>query len=409
MVKCGIVGLPNVGKSTLFNALLKKQVALAQNYPFTTIEPNVGVVEVPDERLEKLAEVIARESSGPVSTFPSVHGETVQGESASAQSKLKSVVDGEENIDLRAVGSLSSTATRDSKLKYPPIVPAVVEFVDIAGLVKGAHKGEGLGNKFLSHIREVDAIVFVVRDFKSEDIINTGENPIDDLEVLKAELLMKDLETLEKRLDTLGRELKPLSPNDPKRQSLVLLESAKRLVGEGKWLGDELTEEDLIKISELSLLSAKKIIVVINSDEADLGVKPLIEGAIRISAKLEEELAALLTDEQKDYLKELEIAESGLEKLAEQAYEVLGLETFLTAGSKEVRAWTIKKGCLAPQAAGVIHTDFEHGFIAADTVPFEKFVEVGGWKEVRAKGLVKTIGKNEVMPEDCVVEFKFSV
>ncbi len=357
-LKVGIVGLPNVGKSTLFNALLKKQVATAANYPFTTIEPNVGVVEVPDERLEKLKEVIDK-SEGLAPGFK--------------------------------------------------IIPAVVQFVDIAGLVKGAHKGEGLGNKFLSHIREVDAIVFVVRDFKSEDIINTGDNPKSDLEVLKAELLMKDLETLEKRLDTLERELKPLRPNDLKRQTLKVMENAKKLIGEGKWLVDELESEELAKIDELSLLSAKKIVVVVNSDESDLAKTAEIPGALRISAKLEEELAALSLNEQEDYLKELGIYESGLAKLAKRAYEVLGLETFLTAGSKEVRAWTIGKGSLAPKAAGVIHTDFERGFIAADVVPFDKFVQAGGWKGSRDSGFVKTIGKAEVMPEDMVVEFKFSV
>lgn len=354
----GIVGLPNVGKSTLFNALLKKQVALAQNYPFTTIEPNVGVVEVPDGRLAILADVI-KNSEGLSPGFK--------------------------------------------------IIPAVVEFVDIAGLVKGAHKGEGLGNKFLSHIREVDAVVFVVRDFKSEDIIKTGENPKEDLEVLKAELLMKDLETIDKVIEI--RDTKNVIGNKE------IAVKAKSLVEQGRWLADELTGEELSKISELSLLSAKRIIVIVNSDEGDLGkesesqrVKELeIEGAIRISAKLEEELAALSEAEQEEYMKELGVSESGLAKLAKRAYEVLGLATFLTAGPKEVRAWTIKKGSLAPMAAGVIHGDFERGFIAADVVQYEKFVEAGGWKESRSKGLVKTIGKAEVMPENSVVEFKFSV
>mgnify|MGYP001620091507 FL=1 len=181
------------------------------------------------------------------------------------------------------------------------------------------------------------------------------------------------------------------------------------MIEQGKWLADESTDEELSKISELSLLSAKKIIVVINSDEGDLSKAPEIEGAIRISAKLEEELAALTSEEQIAYLAELGVKDSGLAKLAKRAYEVLGLATFLTAGPKEVRAWTIKKGSLAPVAAGVIHGDFERGFIAADIVPFDKFVEVGGWKEAKAKGLVKTIGKSEVMPEGAVVEFKFSV
>ncbi len=359
----GIVGLPNVGKSTLFNALRSVQgkrsgLAIAANYPFTTIEPNVGIVEVPDVRLEKLKEV--REKS----------------EGLSAGFK---------------------------------IVPAVVEFVDIAGIVKGANKGEGLGNKFLSHIREVDAIVFVVRDFKNKEIIDTGESPDKDLEILKSELLLKDLETVEKRIDTLERELKPLSPADPKHGLLDLINRVKTVIEQGKWVGDGLTSEELEKIYDLQLLSSKKTLVVINSDEAGLVDKPPIDGAIRICAKLEEELGGLEPDEQKEYLKELGIKEPGLNVLIKKAYDVLGLATFLTAGPKEVRAWTIKQGSLAPVAAGVIHTDFERGFIAADVVSFDDFVQFVGWKGAREKGKVKTIGKAEVVAEGMVVEFRFSV
>ena len=354
----GIVGLANVGKSTLFNALLKKQVAASANYPFTTIEPNVGVVEVSDERLEKLKYVVEK-SEGLSPGFK--------------------------------------------------IISATVKFVDIAGLVKGAHKGEGLGNKFLSHIREVDVIVFVVRDFKNPDIIKTGENPKEDQEVLRAELFLKDLETLEKRIDSLGRETKAVSGNDLRKAVLSTLEKAKAEVEKGNWLAETLTDEELEKIADLQLLSAKKTIIVVNSDEEDLKNPAPIEGALRICAKLEEELAALSDSEQKEYLKQLGIEESGLEMLIEKAYETLDLATFLTAGVKEVRAWTFKKGTLAPQAAGVIHSDFEKGFIAADIVPYDKFVEVGGWQRAQEKGLVKTIGKNERMPENVVVEFKFSV
>ncbi len=349
-LKIGIVGLPNVGKSTLFNSLLKKQIAVSANYPFTTIEPNVGVVEVPDERLKKLKEVIDK-SEGLSPNFK--------------------------------------------------IIPASVEFVDIAGLVKGASKGEGLGNKFLSHIREVDAIVFVVRDFKNEDIIKTGENPESDLEILKSELLLKDLETLEKRAAV-------RDPNqDKKVLDAVLL--AKSLVEQGKWLSDQMNSEDIEKIFDLQLLSAKKYLVVVNSDETDLGEVSDLSGAIRISAKMEEELSALSDSEQKEYLTDLGVSEPGLNLLITKAYNVLGLTSYLTAGSKEVRAWTIKKGCSAPQAAGVIHTDFERGFIAADIVDFDKFVEASGWRGSRDKGFVKTIGKAEIMPENVVVEFKFSV
>ena len=354
----GIVGLANVGKSTLFNALLKKQVAASANYPFTTIEPNVGVVEVLDERLDILMDVVEK-SEGLSPNFK--------------------------------------------------IIPAIVKFVDIAGLVRGAHKGEGLGNQFLSHIREVDAVVFVIRDFKNPDIIKTGSDPVDDLEVLKSELLLKDLETLDRRLESLQRELKTAGQNDPKRIVLEILEKARRLVETGKWLAGILDFDELEKIKDLALLSAKKFIVVLNSDEADLKREVSVDKAIRICAKLEEEFAGLSADEQKEYLKELEIEDSGLEKLIKKAYEVLGLVTFLTAGAKEVRAWTIKKGTLAPAAAGVIHGDFERGFIAADIVDFDKFVEAGGWKSAREKGFVKTIGKGEVLPEDVVVEFKFSV
>jgi hypothetical protein len=218
---------------------------------------------------------------------------------------------------------------------------------------------------------------------------------------LTSELLLKDLETVEKVLAT--RNIKQETINR------IVLEKAKGLIEQGKWLADELAEEDLVKISELSLLSAKKIIVVINSDENDLSKPSEIVGAIRISAKMEEELASLAESEQADYLKELGIGESGLVRLSQKAYEVLGLVSFLTAGPKEVRAWTIKKGSFAPQAAGVIHTDFERGFIAADVVPFEKFVEVGGWKNSKEKGMVKTIGKNDVISDGLVVEFKFSV
>lgn len=362
-VFCGIVGLPNVGKSTLFNALLKKQVAASANYPFTTIEPNVGVVEVPDGRLEELKEVIEK-SEGLNPAFK--------------------------------------------------IVPAVVKFVDIAGLVRGAHKGEGLGNQFLSHIREVDAIVFVVRDFKNPDIIQTGTDPKSDLEVLKDELLLKDLETLEKRIDSFSRELKTAGSNDPRRKVLEVMESAKKLVEEGKWLADVMEEDDLQKIKELSLLSAKKYIVVVNCDEGELsGQGPTLSSlqgrTLMISAKLEEELSGLSEAEAKEYLAELGIEGSGLERLIKKGYELLGLSTFMTAGPKEVRAWTIKTGSLAPQAAGVIHTDFERGFIAADVIDWKGFVEVGGWKAARLAGKVVTIGKTEEIKDGMVVEFKFSV
>ncbi len=355
----GIVGLPNVGKSTLFNALLKKQVALSANYPFATIEPNVGVCEVPDERLLKLKEIVEKtEGLGP---------------------GFK-------------------------------IIPAAVSFVDIAGLVKGAAGGEGLGNQFLSHIREVDVIVFVLRDFKNEDIVRSGsENPKSDLEVLKTELMLKDLEVIDKRIDSLGRELKAVTPQDPRHQVLATLQKAKQLAEEGKWLEENLDIDELEKIKDLQLLSAKKSIYVINSDEDDLAKEPSIPGGIRICAKTEEDLASLDPEEQRLYLAELGVAEPGLNILIKKAYETLGLITFLTAGPKEVRAWTAQKGGLAPQAAGVIHTDFERGFIAAEIILWDQLVEAGGWQAAKGKGLVKTIGKTEEIKDGYVVEFRFSV
>lgn len=291
----GIVGLPNVGKSTLFNALLKKQQAYVANYPFATIEPNVGVVPVPDPRLAILADVVKTEK----------------------------------------------------------IVPAVVKFVDIAGLVKGASQGEGLGNKFLQHIREVDAILYLLRDFSDENIIRSGSvNPKDDLEILQMELELADLESKEK----------------------------------------------------INLLAKKPAIVVYNTDEDKLSGEGL-----RICAKMEEELANLSSEEQKEYLKQLGIEKTGLEKVIQEAFKVLGLQTFLTAGEKEARAWTIKRGTLAPQAAGVIHNDFEKHFIKADVIHWEEFVKAGGWGKAREVGKVRLEGRDYVMQEGDVVEFKVGV
>ena len=294
------MGLANVGKSTLFNALLKKQVALAANYPFATIEPNIGVVPVPDPRLAILADVV----------------------------------------------------------KTKRIVPATVIFVDIAGLVKGSSQGEGLGNKFLARIREVDAICYVLRDFSDENVVRAGSvDPESDYEVLRTELQLADLETVEKR-------------------------KAKK--------------KDVEEV--LSLLADKPAIKVLNVDEDKIVPR---EGYIVLSAKLEAELG--------DEVKDLGIAETGLEKLIKKAYEILNLQSFLTAGEIEARAWTIKRGTKAPQAAGVIHTDFEKHFIKADVINWEDFVDLGGWVKSREAGKVRLEGRDYVMREGDVVEFKVGV
>lgn len=316
----GIVGLPNVGKSTLFNALLKKQQAYVANFPFATIEPNVGIVPVPDTRLEKLAKAVA----------------------TSREPKL----------------------TREESL--PPIVPATCEFLDIAGLIKGASKGEGLGNKFLSHIREVDAICHVVRAFSDPDIIKQGvTDPKTDFEVVKLELDLADLDH-------------PDAPPLAEKPILVAL---------------NIDEKDLSKSKEIEIEFAKQ-----NS------LKP--EQVVAVCAKTESELSELSSDEQKAYLADLGIKESALDRLIKKAFATLGLNTFLTAGEKEVRAWTIKNGINAQSAAGVIHTDFIKKFIKADVCDFEKFVEAPGWKNARDKGYVRSEGRDYIMKDGDVVEFK---
>lgn len=339
----GIVGLPNVGKSTLFNALLKKQVAAASNYPFTTIEPNVGVVEVPDARLPVLAKIVNSNK----------------------------------------------------------IMPAVVKFVDIAGIVKGASVGEGLGNKFLSHIREVDAICHVVRSFSAEDVVQTGSDPMGDVEVINSELILADLATLDKQPEPRG---------SVEKEVILRWEVIKKLkerLNKGVLAREaQLTDEEKELVSELCLLTFKPVIYVYNVDEKDAGKE--IENGLSISAKIESELGDLGPEEQKDYLKSLGLSKSGLERLIELAYKTLGLISYLTAGEKEVRAWTIKNGTKAPQAAGVIHTDFEKGFIKAEVVAYDDFVSLGGWVNARARGKARFEGKEYVMKDGDVVEFKFN-
>jgi len=321
----GIVGLPNVGKSTLFNALSAKQQAYVANYPFATIEPNVGIVPVPDERLAELAEIVKTEK----------------------------------------------------------IMPATVKFVDIAGLVKGASQGEGLGNKFLSHIRETAVIAHVIRVFQDEKVVKEGMvDPKSDFETIKTELELADLEMIEKsekkmRVKTVERPEMEALPLLAKKPSLIVLN-----VG----------EEELKRFSEIEREYAKT-----------LGVE--VEQVVAICAKVEEELAELTNEERGEYLASLGIYESGLVRLIKKAYVVLGLMSYLTAGEKEVRAWTITKGTKAPRAAGVIHSDFEKKFIAAKVCTYTDFMEQNGWKGAAEKGKVRTEGKEYEMREGDVVEF----
>src|SRR3989344_2625358 len=384
-LSCGIVGLPNVGKSTLFNALLKRQASFAEasegqaglakvaNFPFTTIEPNIGVVPVPDSRLDKLAVVVAN----------------------SFTSEVKDVHTSEVS-------------------KKPPIVPATVEFLDIAGLIAGAHKGEGLGNKFLSHIREVSAVCHVVRVFTDPDIIKEGSiNPKSDLETVETELKLADLQTLEKQKDP---------GNTPNKELVKWCEVVTKLrvaLQEGVAAREvELNEEETKIAKQLSLLTSKPILICLNVDENDLKDANKLElkfaedlglhasQVIAISAKVESELSALDEGDQKNYLEDLGVKESGLERLINKAFETLGLITYLTAGEKEVRAWTIRLGSTSLTAAGEIHTDFIKNFIKADVVDFDKFIDSGGWKNAREAGFVRSEGKKYVVKDGDVIEFK---
>ncbi len=362
-LKVGIVGLPNVGKSTLFNALLKKRVALSANYPFATIEPNTGVVAVPDSRLSSLAEVVAREE------------------------KMETL---------------------------PPLVPAVVEFVDIAGLVKGASEGAGLGNQFLSHIREVDAIIHVLRDFDDENIVREGStDPKSDRETIETELALSDLQTIEKLVLAQEKQAK-VSKDSLDQSKLEILKLIQSDLGEGKTLGHFNVGDDRLKswFSTLPLLTLKPVLYVFNVEEGNyahsLEHEVVNENEIIISAKIEEELAELSEDERVEYLKELGVTEPGLNRLIKKAYILLGLVSFLTAGKKEVRAWTTKKGSKAPQAAGVIHTDFEKGFIRAQVIDYDKYIEAGSLVAAKTKGWVRTEGKDYEIKDGDVIEFLIS-
>lgn len=359
----GIVGLPNVGKSTLFNALLKKQQALAANYPFATIEPNVGVVPVPDERLNKLAEI---------------------------------------------------TKEEEKMSELPPLKPAMISFVDIAGLVKGASEGAGLGNKFLSHIREVRIIAHVVRAFTDEDVVREGSiDPVSDYMTINTELMLADLQTVEKQ-----RESKAVK-TDPVKKSAI--EKLYNSLNSGKSAREAvLNEEEQEAIKDLWLLSSKPEIIVLNVSEENYNPVGITENIQKFSkllnqpehkfavicAKIESELSELSSDEQKEYLNGLGLTQSGLEQLIQKAYRELGLISFLTTGEKETKAWTIQKGITAQMAAGEIHTDFIKKFIKAEVISFEDFVVNKGWKGNRENGKARQEGRDYIMHDGDVVEFK---
>ena len=363
MLRAGIVGLPNVGKSTLFNALVENAKAQAANFPFCTIEPNVGVVAVPDPRLAVLTEISTSENT----------------------------------------------------------IPARMEFVDIAGLVKGASKGEGLGNQFLANIREVDAIVHVVRCFENDDIIHVDGSidPIRDAEIINLELALSDLEQIERRMERVRKQAR----RDPEAQAeLAVLEKIQPVLAEGKSARTvQLEDDEELLIKSLGFLTRKPIIYAANVSEDELAdgnawvekVRTLAAEeeaqVVIISAQVEAELLELPADERTDFLEALGVEEGGLKSLIRATYDLLGLRTYFTTGPKETRAWTIIAGMSAPQAAGVIHTDFERGFIRAETITYKDLVEHGSMNAAKEKGLVRSEGKEYTVKEGDVMLFRFNV
>lgn len=361
-LQIAIVGLPNVGKSTLFNALTKSHTAQAENYPFCTIDPNVGVVEVRDERLDKLADLV----------------------------------------------------------KPQKVIPAIVEFVDVAGLVKGASTGEGLGNKFLAHIRECQAIAHLIRFFEESDVTHVHEeiDPKRDREIIESELLLADLQTIEKRMVKSAGEAR--SGDKEKKAYHELLIKLNNEMQKGELANQiDFTDDEQELLRDLHLLTMKQIMYVVNMDESKVGSIDLSElrqrldvpensTIIPISAKIEAELIGFDDDEARDYLKTIGLEETGLNRVIQEAYSHLGLQTYFTAGPKEVRAWTIRKGINAPQAAGVIHTDFEKGFIRAEVIAYKDFVESGGEQNAKEKGLMRSEGKDYIVIDGDVILFLFS-
>ena len=353
--KCGIVGLPNVGKSTLFNALTNSSKAQAANFPFCTIDPNIGIVPVPDFRLDELVKI--------------------------SNSKKK--------------------------------INTTISFVDIAGLVEGASKGEGLGNKFLSHIREVDAIVHLIRCFDSNDIqnVNPTVDPLRDLEIIETEMALADLESIQKRLDKKNKK------NDNEIQ-IKILESAQKLINENKNISELYNEFEIKSVKLSGLLSIKPKLYVCNVDEESIenGNKYTSnfiskygqQNTLIISAEIENQLNQLDGDERKNYMSMINVKDTGLNLLIKKGYDLLSLETFFTSGAEETRAWTIDKNCLAPEAAGVIHTDFEKGFIRAETVSFDEFKKSGGWLKSRENGKMRLEGKDYVVKDGDILNFRFN-